>query len=115
MSAFSDLLSLFVMATPVWGMSLRNVTSLGSSLASVTDLKEFKLHPFYAVISEAIKPLQLIGQAAEFRFECKFEPLAVIWQSFLRLFQKVIEGFEGKINSQALGAATGYFLVGCNR
>ena len=115
MSAFSDFLSLVVMATPVWGMSLRNVTSLGSNLASVTDLKEFKLHTLYAVISEAIKPLQTIGQAAEFRFGCKFEPLAVIWQSFLRLFQKVIEGFEGKINSQALGAATGYFLVGCNR
>ena len=64
-----------------------------------------KLHTVYAVISEAIKPLQLVGQAAEFKFESKFEPLPVIWQSLQRLFQKVIEGLEGKINCQALGAA----------
>ena len=70
---------------------------------SVTDLKK-KLHTVYAVISEAIKPLQLVGQAAEFKFESKFEPLPV-WLSLQRLFQKVIEGFEGKINGQALGAA----------
>ena len=54
---------------------------------------------------EAIKPLQLVGQAAEFKFESKFEPLPVIWQSLPRLFQKVIEGLEGKINGQALRAA----------
>ena len=56
------------------------------------------------MILEAIKPLQLVGQAAEFKFESKFEPLQVIWQSLLWLFQKVIKGIEGKINSQALGA-----------
>ena len=89
----------------VWGMSIINLTLLGSNLTSVTELKEFKLHPVYAVISEAIKPLQLVGQAAEFKFESKFETLAVIWQSLLRLFQTVIEGLEGKINCQALGAA----------
>ena len=68
-------------------MSLRKVTSLGSNLASVTDL-----NTVYAVISEAIKPLQLIGQVAQFNFGSKFEPLQVIWQSLRRLFQKVIEG-----------------------
>ena len=56
-------------------MSLRKVTSLGSNLASVTDLKEFKLHTVYDVILEAIKPLQLVGHAAQFKFESKFEPL----------------------------------------
>ena len=35
-------------------MSLRKVTVLGSNLASVMDLKEFKLHTVYAVISEVI-------------------------------------------------------------
>ena len=51
------------------------------------------------------KPLQRVGQAAGFKFESKFEPLPVIWQSLRRLFQqKVILGLEGKINSQALGA-----------
>ena len=37
--------------------------------------KEFKLHTVYAVISGAIKPMQLVGQAAEFKFESKFKPL----------------------------------------
>ena len=50
-------------------MSIRNLTSLGSNLASVTDLKEFKLHTVSAVILEAIRPLPLVGQAAEFKFE----------------------------------------------
>ena len=40
-----------------------------------------KLHTIYFVISEQIKPLQLVGQAAEFKFETKVEPLLVIWQS----------------------------------
>ena len=45
----------------VLGMSHRKVTSLGFNLASVTDLNEFKLHTVYAVISELIKPFQLVG------------------------------------------------------
>ena len=48
-------------------MSLSKVTSLGSlgsNLASVTDLKEFKLHTVCAVISETVKVLQLVGQVA---------------------------------------------------
>ena len=32
-------------------------------------------------ISEQIKPLQLVGRAAEFMFEPNFEPVLVIWQS----------------------------------
>ena len=64
------------------------------------------------MISEATKPLQLVGQAAQFKFESKFEALPVIWQSLRRLFQKEIEGFEGKINGQALGAALQLCLRG---
>ena len=30
------------------------------------------------MISEAIKPFQLVGEAAECKFESKFEPLQVI-------------------------------------
>ena len=71
-----------------------------------------KLHTIYAVILQAIKSLQLVGQAADFRFESKFEPLPVIGQSFQRLFQKIIEGLEGKINGQALGAALWHSLAG---
>ena len=62
------------------------------------------------MISDAIKPLQLVGQAAEFKFESKFEPLPVIWQSLQSLFQKLIEGLEGQINCQALGAALWHSL-----
>ena len=47
--------------------------------------KNFKLHTVYSGVSEQIKviikPLQRIGQAAEFKFESKFEPLLAIWQS----------------------------------
>ena len=77
-------------------MSLRKVTSLGSNLASVTDLKELKLHTVYAVISEAIKPLQLVGQAAEFKFESKFEPLPVIWQSLPKAVPEDNRRFRGQ-------------------
>ena len=78
-----------------------------SARVGVTDLKEFKLklHTVYAVISEAKKPLQLVGQVSEFKFESKFEPLPVIWRSLRRLFQNIIEDLEGKINGQALGAS----------
>ena len=37
-----------------------------------------------------------VDKAAEFKFESKFEPLQVIWQSLRRLFQKVIEGLNFK-------------------
>ena len=54
------------------------------------------------------------GPMAANLFESKFEPLQVIWQleSLRRLFQKVIEGLEGKINGQALGAALWLSLRG---
>ena len=45
----------------------------------------------------------------------KFEPLFVICQTFQRLFQKTIEGLEGKINAQALGATLGHSLGGLDR
>ena len=60
------------------------------------------------MISDAIKPikpLQLVGQVVGFKYESKFEPLPVIWQSLRRLHSKIIEGLDGKINGQALGAA----------
>ena len=76
-------LHLCLAAGPVWGMCIRNLTSLGSNLASGTDLKRIQTpHSFKSVyaILEATKPLQLVCQAAEFKFESKFEPLQVIWQ-----------------------------------
>ena len=91
-----------------WAWALEKLLLL-AQFGIGNSLKKFKLHTVYAVILEAIKPLQLVGQVAEFKFGSKFEPLLVIWQSLQRLFQKVIdsEGLEGKIwvNCQALGAA----------
>ena len=37
--------------------------------------KEFELHTVYSEISEHIKSLQPVVQAADFKFESKFEPL----------------------------------------
>ena len=88
-----------------WQWALEKLLRLAQIWHQQQTWKEFKLHTDYAVISEAIKPLQLIGQAAQYKFESKFGPLQVISQSFQRLFQKVIEGSAGEFNGQALGAA----------
>ena len=95
-------------------MSLKKASSLGSNLVSVTDLK--RIHTPHSLCCDfgSDKTLQLVGQAAEFKFESKFEPLQVIWQSLRRLFQKTIKGLEGKINGQALGAALRLCLGGSN-
>ena len=47
-------------------------------------------------ISEAIKPLQLVGQVAEFKFESKFEPLQVIWQSLPKAVPEDNRRFRGQ-------------------
>ena len=54
---------------------------LSSISAFSADLKEIKLHTDYSGISEQTKPLQPIGQAADFKFESKFKPGQVICQS----------------------------------
>ena len=81
-------------------------------LASVTDMKRVQTPHNLCCDFGGIKPLPLVGQVAKFKFESKFEPLPVIWQSLRRLFQKVIEGLEGKINGQALRAALRLCLRG---
>ena len=85
-------------------MSPRNLTSLGSDLASVTNLKRIQTQWPHRLYCD-FRGNKTFGQAVEIKIEPKFEPLLVIWKSLQRLFQKVIEGLEGKINSQALGAA----------
>ena len=59
--------------------------TVGLNFGVLNRSKEFKLH---TGILEQIKPLQLIGQAAEFRFESKIEHLLII----LQLLQKGIAG-----------------------
>ena len=49
------------------------------------------------------KTLQLVVQAAEFKFESKIKPLPVIWQSLLDChFQKTIQDFNSWFNGRAL-------------
>ena len=56
---------------------------------SSTDQKEFKLHTVHSVVEEQKKSLQLVDQAALFKFEAKVEPLQLISQS---LAKAVLEG-----------------------
>ena len=65
----------------VWGMRIQNLTlqsSLGSNLASVTDLTRIQTPHSLCCDFGGDKPLQLVGPAAEFKLESKFEPLPVI-------------------------------------
>ena len=48
------------------------------------------------MISEAIKPLQLVGQEADFTFESRFEPLPVIWQSLSKAVPEGNRRFRGQ-------------------
>ena len=59
----------------------------------------------YSGVSEQIKPLQLVGQAAEFKFESSFKPLPVTWQSLPK-------ELTAEINGRALGAAIWHSLGG---
>ena len=40
---------------------------------------EIKLHTIYSGIPGHIKPFKLVGWAAEFKFQSKFEPLLLVW------------------------------------
>ena len=69
--------------------SLGNEVAWLASISSLsTDLKKINSNSYTVTvnsrISEQIKPLELVGQAAEFKFESKFEPLPVTWQSLLK-------------------------------
>ena len=54
------------------------------------------------MVLESIKPLQLVGQAAEFKFESKFEPLLAISP---KAVPNGNQRCRGNINGQALWAA----------
>ena len=61
----------------VWWMRVH----IDSPLSSISAFqKEFKFHTVDFGTSEQMKPLQHYDQAAEFKFEFKFEPLSLIWQ-----------------------------------
>ena len=99
-------------SSAVRGMRVNIVSVMSSISAFLTDLKrEFKLHTVYFGTLEQIKPLQPVGQAAEFKFESShFEPLPVIWQSLPKAIPEDNRRFRGQINGQALGAALPHSL-----
>ena len=57
----------------VWWIRVDIDTWLSSIPMFATDLNFFKLHIDYSGVSEQKKPLQPVGQAAEFRYESTFE------------------------------------------
>ena len=64
-------------------MSIGNFTSLDSNLAFVTDFKRIQTPHnlccgFRSDKTFTTRSISLVGQAAEFKFESKFEPLQVI-------------------------------------
>ena len=69
---------------PSWGMRIEIFNSW--HLPQFQHLQhtwgEFKMHPVYAGVSEQIKPLQLVCQATELKFESNFYTLQIIWQLF---------------------------------
>ena len=61
-------------------MRVGNYSPLESISSPSTDIKKIPIPHTVTInsrISEQIKPLELVGQAAEFKFESKFEPLPV--------------------------------------
>ena len=71
-------------------MKVGNNSSLASISASSTVRKEFELHTVYSGILEQIKQLQLIGQAAKFKFESKFKHLPIDSEGYSRRQKKVL-------------------------
>ena len=63
-------------------------------------------------ISEQIKPLQPVGQAAEFNLSPSSSPCLSSGNHSRQLFQKTIEGFDCKINDPSLGTALWHSLSG---
>ena len=75
--------------------------------------EEFKLQWLHTVFIRdfsAEKSLQLVCQAAEFKFESKLKPLLVIWQSILNAILENNGRFDCGINSRVSRAALRHSL-----
>ena len=78
---------------------------LSSISAFATDLKRIQIPHRLLWVSEQIKPLQFVGQAAEFKLSPSSSPCWSSGNHSLRLFEKTIEGFCCKIHGRAVWAA----------
>ena len=95
-----------------------NHSALALILASSTDLEKFKLHTVYSGILEQITPLQLVGQAAEYKYKSKFQvrarafQLAITPEGYSRRKSKLLT----EVNGPPLGNNnTGRSRVGASR
>ena len=82
----------------LWGMSIRNHISFGSNLASVMDLKRIQTPYSLSCDFGGDKTFASRWSGGSVQVWLQLWAPAghlVIWQSLLRLFQKVIEGLEG--------------------
>ena len=91
-------------------MRVDNDSLLSSFWRSKKNSNSTQFIELYFGVLEQRKPQQPIGQAAEFKFEsnqCRSSS-----NHSRRPFKKTIEGFDCKINGQALGAALRHSLGG---
>ena len=65
------------MCGKMWGLSIKLVTSLASFWASSTDLRRIQTPQFI----RGFRGDETIATAAEFKFELRFLPQLVFWQS----------------------------------
>ena len=82
---------------------LRKVLLLGSNLASVTDLKRIETPYSLCCDFGGYKTFTICWSGSRVQVWVQVWALQVIWQSPWRLFQKVIEGLEGKSTAKLLG------------
>ena len=94
----------------IWSQWMRvGIDSLLSSIwCSEKNSNSTKCIKLYSGVSEQLKPLQPIGQAAEFKFESKIKPLLVIWQSLLKAISEDNQSFlTAKSMAKLLGQRSG--------
>ena len=77
-------------------MRIDVVSEISSISAFLLDLKRIQTPHSLFGASEQKKPSQPVGQAAELKFESKFEPLLVIWQSLPKTVPEDNRRFRGQ-------------------
>ena len=93
-----------------WGWGLELTHCCFQFLCFQQTSKEFKLLTANPGISEQTKLLyldnDLVRQAAEIKFESKFEPLPIIWESLPTAIQTDNQGLTAKSMAELLGSTS---------
>ena len=77
-----------------WGLEYPH--SCPQFCRSIKNSNSTQFIELYFGVLKQIKPLQPNGQAAEFKFESKFKPLQVIWQSLPKVVPEDNRRFRGQ-------------------